>query len=164
MDATSLLKTRKESASNSAEEAAQEVSELMLFERFDASRSMPLSLSSTLKLTGPARSNQSRSDQASRDEGDCRLGGCPCDEGHGRERRRESQKNRSSLRVFYALRSKTSEENEGRSKRKRKTISLCSSPLPPPLPREEGLLEDLFSLLSPATGVASPSKYRSLVA
>ena len=35
------------------------------------------------KLTGPASSNQSRSDQAGREEGDHRLGGCPCDEGHG---------------------------------------------------------------------------------
>ena len=87
-----LRETHGESASKSAEEAAQEVSELLLFDRFNVDSIRCLSLSSTLKLTSPARSNQSRSDQASRDDGYRRLGSCPCDEGHGRrEKEREPE-------------------------------------------------------------------------
>ena len=124
------------------------------------------------KLTGPARSNQSRSDQAGREEGDRRLGGCPCDEGHGRR----EEKDRSSLRressVFLMLFSSSLERakkkksglrSKTETETKKKLFPLCCSPLlPPPLPREGGVL-GLFLFLSPvAAGSFLRGKRRSL--
>ena len=79
---------------------------------------MPLSTSPSKKLTGPASSNQSRSDQAGREESNHRLGSCPRDEGHGDATRMEELEiyllDRALLFMlfFFFQRSKTSEEKK----------------------------------------------------